>query len=89
MSQRISFTVHGKVQDVCFRDFTKQKAKAYNVTGFVKNESDGTVRGEAQGDADALSKLKKDLNQGPKAAHVVKLETKALEVKDGESSFDG
>lgn len=26
-------------------DFTQQKAKSYSITGFVKNESDGTVRG--------------------------------------------
>lgn len=46
------------------------------------------VRGEAQGDSDALKKLKADLNEGPRAAHVVKLETKDIETKDGESSFD-
>lgn len=88
MSQRISFTVSGKVQGVFFRDFTQQKAKSYSITGFVKNESDGTVRGEAQGAADALEKLKKDLNQGPKHAHVVRLEIRDVETKDGESSFD-
>ncbi len=46
------------------------------------------VRGEAQGNEDALGKLKKDLKQGPRHAHVVKLETKDVETKDGESSFD-
>jgi len=88
MSKRISFTVHGKVQGVFFRDFTQQKANAYSITGFAKNASDGTVQGEAQGREDALETFKKDLNQGPKHAHVVRLETKDVEVKEGESSFD-
>lgn len=85
-------------------DFTQQKAKAYGVTGFVKNDSDGTVRlsqkvwafpaytyevrGEAQGKQEDLAKLKKDLNQGPRHAHVVRLEITDVETKDGESSFD-
>jgi len=47
----------------------------------------GQVAGEAQGDGDALSKFKKDLNEGPKAANVVKVDTNDIESKSGESSF--
>jgi hypothetical protein len=35
-----------------------------------------------------LKKLKADLKEGPRAAHVVKLEVKDIAVKDGEKSFD-
>ena len=45
------------------------------------------VKGEAQGEEDSLKKLKGDLNEGPRAAHVVKLEFKEIDSKDGESSF--
>ncbi len=45
------------------------------------------VQGEAQGTEESLAKLKKDLNDGPNQAHVVKVETKDIAVKDGESSF--
>jgi acylphosphatase len=45
------------------------------------------VQGEAQGDQSALDKLKKDLNEGPPAAHVVKLETKDIATKESESDF--
>ena len=45
------------------------------------------VEGEAQGDQSALDKLKKDLNDGPPAAHVVKLETRDIASKEGESEF--
>ena len=46
------------------------------------------VVGEAQGDKDSVQKLLKDLNQGPSAAHVVKLEKSEIDVKDGEGSFE-
>ncbi|KIV95675.1 hypothetical protein PV10_03299 [Exophiala mesophila] len=87
MAKRVSFTVHGTVQGVCFRDFTRKKATSYGLTGFVRNTSDGKVKGEAQGEEDSLKKLKGDLNEGPRAAHVVKLEFKEIDSKDGESSF--
>ena len=34
-----------------------------------------------------MKKLLKDLNTGPSAAYVVKVEKEELDVKDGESSF--
>ena len=45
------------------------------------------VVGEAQGDGEAVKKLLKDLNNGPSAAHVVKVEKEVLDVKEGEKSF--
>lgn len=45
------------------------------------------MEGEAQGDEGALEKLKKDLNEGPKHAKVVKLETTDIATKEGEYSF--
>ncbi|ETN39468.1 uncharacterized protein HMPREF1541_05692 [Cyphellophora europaea CBS 101466] len=78
MSKRISFTAHGKVQGVFFRDFTQTQANKYGIT----------VQGEAQGDESSLEKLKQDLNQGPSAAQVVKLDWKETSTKDGEQGFD-
>ena len=46
------------------------------------------VEGEAQGDEQSLQKLLTDINKGPSAAHVVKVETSELSVKEGESSFE-
>lgn len=45
------------------------------------------VVGEAQGAEDALQNFRKDLNEGPPAAHVVKVEVNKIEIKSGESSF--
>ena len=46
------------------------------------------VVGEAQGDEESIKKLLKDINNGPSAAHVVKVEKSEIDVKDGESSFE-
>ena len=46
------------------------------------------VEGEAQGDEESIQKLLKDINQGPSAAHVVKVDKSETEVKEDESSFE-
>ncbi|KAK0515005.1 hypothetical protein JMJ35_002384 [Cladonia borealis] len=86
--QRISFKVHGQVQGVNFRSFTVKKAESLNLTGYVKNTSDGKVSGEAQGSEDGIKAFLKEINNGPRAAHVVKVEKEEIGVKNGESSFN-
>jgi acylphosphatase len=46
------------------------------------------VAGEAQGEEACLQKFLKDINEGPKHAHVVKVEKSTIDTKDGESSFE-
>ena len=46
------------------------------------------MEGEAQGDDESIKKLLKDLNNGPPAAHVVKLEKAEVEEQEGETSFN-
>ncbi|KAF2834815.1 Acylphosphatase [Patellaria atrata CBS 101060] len=87
MSNRISYKVTGEVQGVCFRQGTVEQAKNLNVTGWVRNASDGSVEGEAQGDKGSLDSFVKYLNKGPSAANVSNVEKSDLDPKDGESSF--
>ena len=42
--------VIGTVQGVWFRKYTKEAALSYNVLGLVRNEHDGNVYIEAEGD---------------------------------------
>ncbi|KAF2457658.1 Acylphosphatase-like domain-containing protein [Lineolata rhizophorae] len=88
MSQRISFKVKGKVQGVCFRAYAKEQARSLGVTGFVRNASDGTVVGEAQGKRDSLDKFVGFLKEGPPAARVAGVDQDELSVRDGERSFE-
>lgn len=63
-------TVHGRVQGVLFRDFVERRAAGLGLLGYVRNQPDGTVYVEAEGDRDKLEKLLAYLNAGPPAARV-------------------
>ena len=47
--QQIEFEVHGKVQGVFFRKYTKKEADRLNLTGWVMNTTHKTVVGTAVG----------------------------------------
>ncbi|KAJ9365440.1 hypothetical protein DTO280E4_409 [Paecilomyces variotii] len=87
--KRIYFKVHGTVQGVNFRNFTDTRANDYGLVGFVRNTSDGKVEGEAQGSDESLQKLLKDINKGPRLAHVVKVEKQEIDPKEGEKEQIG
>ena len=54
---------HGRVQGVGFRYTAKYLARSMNLTGWVKNESDGTVVMEVQGREAMIFELMKGLNR--------------------------
>ncbi|KAI9720567.1 MAG: hypothetical protein M1812_002747 [Candelaria pacifica] len=88
MPMRVSYEVHGEVQGVNYRSFTTRKASSHGLTGWVTNTSDGTVKGEAQGEKDALQKFIQELGKGPSAASVTKVENSEIDEVKGEKSFD-
>lgn len=60
----------GKVQGVFYRASTKSEAENLNLTGWVKNEPEGTVLVHAEGDDESLRKLAKWCEEGPQFAEV-------------------
>jgi acylphosphatase len=74
----VSITVYGKVQGVFFRKFTQQIAKSLDLTGFVKNNSDGSVYIEASGEDEKLKKLVDWCNKGPSAAKVERTDVSSI-----------
>ncbi|WP_457568535.1 acylphosphatase [Desulfurobacterium sp.] len=62
--------VSGRVQGVGYRAFTRSKAKALGLKGFVRNLPDGRVEVVAEGEEDKLEKLLEYLKQGPFLAEV-------------------
>lgn len=68
---KITATVTGKVQGVGFRFSTKQAATEIGVGGIVRNESDGSVHVEANGDQEAIDEFIERLRQGPSPASEV------------------
>ncbi|KAK1143328.1 hypothetical protein N8T08_006855 [Aspergillus melleus] len=75
------------VKCVGFRDFTQKRATQFDLKGWVKNTSCGRVEGEAQGPDEAIQNLLKEINNGPRLAHVVKVEKKGIALQEGESQF--
>ncbi|MGI6368643.1 MAG: acylphosphatase [Anaerolineae bacterium] len=62
--------VQGVVQGVGFRYHTRREARALAVTGYVKNEPDGSVFVRAQGRRSQLYALLQWLHHGPNSAEV-------------------
>jgi acylphosphatase len=77
--KHISIRVSGKVQGVFFRANTKTQADNFGLTGFVRNEPDGSVYIEAEGDEKSLTEFIEWCNVGPSFAKV-----DSCEVDDGE-----
>jgi len=72
--KHISLKIFGKVQGVFFRVETKEHADRLGITGWVKNESDGTVMIEAEGDQEGLQKLLAWCKIGTRGSTVSKVE---------------
>ena len=73
--------IRGQVQGVFFRKFTKGKARELGISGFVRNEYDGSVYIEACGENSHLEKFILWCHYGPEHARVEKVEVKEIESK--------
>jgi acylphosphatase len=71
-------TVHGDVQGVGFRWFTRQVAEHLGVSGTVANLRDGSVRVIARARPEALERFEALLREGPPHATVTHLEVQEL-----------
>lgn len=74
--KRVHLTISGRVQTVGFRFSTKRLANKLGLTGWVKNNDDGTVEAVAEGEDEKLNQLLEFCKKGPFFAKVrdVKIE---------------
>lgn len=82
--KEIHFT--GSVQGVGFRYRAKYAADGCGVTGWVRNEWDGTVLMEAQGTERQINEMLKLINMGS-YIRIEKMDYKELEVDSSEHGF--
>lgn len=68
--RRVHFLVSGDVQGVGFRAFTLDRAKGLGLAGWVRNNWDGKVEGEAEGPPGSLAEFLVLIERGPISAHV-------------------
>jgi acylphosphatase len=68
--QHLKIRVTGKVQGVYFRDTARKEAENLGITGFARNEPDGTVFIEAEGSDEAVKKFLDWCHKGSREAMV-------------------
>jgi acylphosphatase len=73
MQKGLEILVKGKVQGVWFRASAQKEAKALSLTGWVQNESDGSVRLQAYGAEADLALMAAWCHSGPVHAKVDKV----------------
>ena len=86
--ERLHAIVHGDVQGVGFRYFVQRKAQQLGLTGWVRNNDDGTVELVAEGTRQQLEDLKRVLEEGPRLARVDRVETKWSEATGNLGRFE-
>lgn len=67
--------VRGQVQGVGYRASAVRQAHLQRVTGWVRNNADGTVEAIVQGNPDQVDRMLEWMRHGPPAARVTEIET--------------
>jgi len=62
--------VRGRVQGVFFRDTTRRMAQSRGVSGWVRNNPDGSVEAAFEGREDAVDAMVQFASEGPRGAAV-------------------
>ena len=73
-TKSLKIKVHGRVQGVGFRYSTVQAAVNSDVTGWVRNEWDGTVLIYCEGNSKSVDMFVSWCRKGPSLSHVVSLD---------------
>jgi len=81
------FLVRGRVQGVGFRWFVEREAHILQVSGWVRNNHDGSVEVLAMGTREQLAGLRSRLQEGPRAARVDNVEESEADLVAGLHSF--
>ncbi len=84
---RLSIIVTGRVQGVGYRFFSKENARVFGITGWVRNCANGNVELEAQGKKALLDQFCKVLKKGPLFGQVSELLSREIEIIRNENAF--
>ncbi len=74
--ERVQIVVYGEVHYVGFRFSTIEVARDLSLTGWVRNNPDGTVEIVAEGEKGKLENLVTWAKKGPSLARVERIETR-------------
>lgn len=80
--KHLRIRITGRVQGVTFRYTTKVVADQMGIKGIIRNEKDGSVYIEAEGDDTLLEVFLEWCHEGPDRAIIEKVETETAELKN-------
>ena len=80
--------VHGRVQGVFFRDYTKKMALRYSLTGWVRNLPDGSVETVFCGEKEMVTDMLTWLRTGSPLSNVTSIEVNNIDAKEKFSIFE-
>lgn len=86
--KRLHAVVHGDVQGVGFRYFAQRKAQQLSLSGWVRNNDDGTVELVAEGEREPLEELKRAVEQGPRMSRVDRVDAEWSNATGNLGAFD-
>ena len=87
MQKRYRLQFYGSVQGVGFRYTAMHAANMYRLTGYVKNEYDGSVTCEVQGTDEDISQFISVINRG-RFIDIDRIDRTPMELYEEERSFD-
>jgi acylphosphatase len=85
--ERLSARIRGRVLGVGFRTSPQRRARRLGVSGWVRNENDGSVRLEAEGPRSALEDLLEAVHDGPRTAFVESVDAEWTDAVDEFDTF--
>lgn len=85
--QRVVLRIKGQVQGVFYRVSAQEEAKRLGIVGLARNEVDGSVLIEAEGEPDKLKAFVAWCRKGPDTASVEDIEIREIEPR-GDTLFD-
>ena len=86
--KRVRILVSGRVQGVCFRAYTLERARSLGLAGYVRNLPDGSVEIEAQGSEGQLEDLTEWASRGPSYARVSDISVEQTVCIPGDDGFE-
>ncbi len=86
--RRVGLTATGMVQGVGFRFFVQHAAQARRLTGYVKNQYDGSVQIEIQGPEEKVRAFLQVMGLGPRLGRIDHLKLSELEWIPEENDFN-
>lgn len=74
MLKQVHLYIKGNVIGIGFRAWTKIQAKIIGVTGWVRNNEEGFVEAQIQGEEEKVKQIIELIKKGPPVSHVAGVE---------------